>query len=77
MKELERNLGPQPLIAIMEEHELKPHDLVAASTVPMTHKMANRAMRGRRLTANTKHIVVNALNAATGRQYTFKQVFTY
>ncbi|MDA1045129.1 MAG: hypothetical protein O3C57_07900 [Verrucomicrobia bacterium] len=77
MQNLERNLGVQPLDNVMRQHNLKPHDLVAASKVPMTHKMAARAMRGRRLTANTKHIVVNALNAATGRDYTFKQLFTY
>ena len=37
--EIERNLGEQPIARLMREHNLKPHDLVAASPVEMTHKM--------------------------------------
>lgn len=48
--EIERNLGEQPVARIMQEHNLKAHDLVAASPVEMTHKMVARACKGRRLT---------------------------
>ncbi|MFT5239625.1 MAG: hypothetical protein ACI9OU_002757 [Candidatus Promineifilaceae bacterium] len=75
--DVERNMGPQPLKDIMEANALKAHDLVAASSHPMTHKMVSRAVKGRRLTPNTKTIVVNALNAATGREYAYKDVFNY
>jgi hypothetical protein len=36
--EIERNLGAQPIARTMREHNLKPHNLVAASSVEMTHK---------------------------------------
>ena len=52
------NLGEQPIAKILEEYGLKTHDLVVASEVQMTHKMVQRAMKGRRLTANTKNIVI-------------------
>lgn len=71
------NLGEQPIAAIMEEHGLKPHDLVEASEVQMTHKMVSRAVKGRRLTANTKNIVLNALRNATGIEYKMTDLFNY
>lgn len=74
---LERNLGEQPIIAVMSEHDLKPHDLVAASTVQMTHKMVARAMKGRRLTANVKCKVRDALNLAGGTSYSMTDLFNY
>jgi len=72
-----RNFGEQPIAAIMGEAGLKAHDLVAASAVPMTHKMVARACKGRKLTPNTKAIVLNALQSATGRAFTFKDLFNY
>lgn len=76
-EERELNLGPQPLQAILEKHDLKAHDLVMASKVPMTHKMVSRAVKGRRLTGHTKSIVLDALNAASGGHYSGKDCFTY
>ena len=75
--EIERNLGAQPIAEIMREHNLKPHDLVAASPVEMTHKMVSRACKGRRLTLNTQSKVVAALNRATGKNYTLRDLFNY
>jgi hypothetical protein len=49
--EIERNLGEQPIARIMQDYNLKPHDLVAISSVEMTHKMVSRACKDRRLTA--------------------------
>lgn len=75
--EIERNLGEQPIARIMREHNLKPHDLVAISPVEMTHKMVSRACKGRRLTLNTQSKVLNALNRATGRDYSLTDLFNY
>jgi len=75
--DVERNLGEQPIALIMAEEGLRPHDLVKASTVQMTHKMVSRACKGRRLTPNTQMIILNALQAATGKTYTLRDLFTY
>ena len=74
---IERNLGEQPIARIMREHSLKPHDLVAASSVEMTHKMVARACKGRRLTLNTQSKVLAALNRATGKNYSLRDLFSY
>lgn len=75
--DIERNLGEQPIAGIMREHNLKPHDLVTASSVEMTHKMIARACKGRRLTLNTQAKVLAALNKATGRNYLLHDLFNY
>ncbi len=75
--EIERNLGEQPMARIMRGHNLKPHDLVAMSPVNMTHKMVSRACKGRRLTLNTQSRVLAALNRATGRDYSLRDLFNY
>lgn len=74
---LDRNLGEQPITALMEALNLKPHDIVAASTVQMTHKMVARAMKGRRLTPNVKCKVRDALNLAGGTSYNMADLFSY
>ncbi len=76
-KEIKREFGEQPIARILNEAGLKPHDLVMASPVQMTHKMIARACKGRWLTPNTRAIVLSALNAATGKQYTQADLFTY
>ena len=73
----DRDLGPQPIFDVMEKHELKPHDLVAASTEQITHKMVARACKGRRLSRNVQLKVLSALNTAAERAYTLKDLFTY
>ena len=73
----ESNLGEQPIKKLLEIHGLKHHDVVTASEVGMTHKMLTRAEKGRRLTDNTKRIVLNALNRATGSDYTMSDLFDY
>jgi len=75
--DIERNMGRQPIADIIEELGLAPHDIVAASAVPMTHKMVSRATKGRRLTLHTKRIVVDALNRAAGTFYSDKELFNY
>ena len=75
--EITRNLGEQPIARIMRDHRLKPHDLVAASSVEMTHKMVGRACRGRRLTLNTQLKVLAALNRVTKKDYSLRELFNY
>ncbi len=75
--EIERNLGAQPVAALLAELSLKSTDLVAASGEQLTHKMVARACKGRRLTPNVQAKVLRALNAASGRQYTLVALFNY
>ena len=73
----ERDLDPQPIAAILAQRNLKPHDLVAASTQQLTHKMVSRACKGRRLTLNVQSKVLNALNLAAGQNYSLRDLFNY
>ena len=75
--DIERDLGEQPITRVMAEHELKPHDLVAASTQQITHKMVARACKGRRLTLRIQCKVRDALNGAAANDYSLDQLFTY
>ncbi len=75
--DLERDLGEQPLAALLEKHELSPPDLVAASTEQITHKMVKRAIRGRRLTPHVMVKICNALNRAAGSSYKVTDLFSY
>lgn len=75
--ETERNLGPQPIGNVMAKRNLKPHDLVAASTEQLTHKMVQRAVKGRRLTDNTKRKVIAAVQLAAGFEFSAEQLFNY
>jgi len=76
-KEIERDLGEQPLAKIMVQHGFKPHDLVSNSGEQITHKMVARAVKGRRLNLKIQYRVLNALNQASGKQYTLKDIFNY
>ena len=74
---LARELGEQPLAALLARLGLKPHDLVAASTAQLTHKMVSRACKGRRLTPHVQQKVLDALAAKTGESYTPADLFNY
>ena len=74
---MERNLGEQPIKALMEKHEVSAGDLIAASRVPMTYKLVARACKGRRLTSRSQKTVLEALQRATGEIYKMKDVFNY
>ncbi|MCA9037267.1 MAG: hypothetical protein KDA91_19160 [Planctomycetaceae bacterium] len=73
----ERDLGPQPIADLMKELGIKPHDLVAASTEQITHKMVSRAMKGRWLTRNTMNKVIQAFNSASGQHRKRSDLFNY
>lgn len=75
--ESERDLGEQPIARIMAAQGLQAHDLVAASTEQITHKMVSRACKGRRLTPHVQAKIRNALARAAGREYTLAELFTY
>lgn len=64
----ERNFGTQPLDALIIEHALGNHDIVAACDEPLTHKAVQRARKGRRLTTHMKRRIAAALNKAVTLQ---------
>lgn len=76
-KGIERDLGEQPMAKIMAERGMKPHDVVAASTEQLSHKMVARAAKGRRLTLNAQYKVRRAINKATGKKYSLADLFNY
>ncbi len=73
----ERDLGEQPLARLMAERDLRPADLVAASDEQITHKMVTRALKGRRLTANTMGKVVRAWEKISGNAVQQGELFNY
>jgi len=73
----DRDHGPQPLAAILQERGLKAHDLVSASTDQLTHKAVARAMAGRWLTPHMQDKVRRALERATGSKFALEALFTY
>jgi hypothetical protein len=74
---LEIEYGPQPVAALLEKHNLTHHDVVAASTEQITHKMIGRACKGRKLSRHVQFKIVRALNAATEQEYGLKDLFNY
>jgi len=74
-KQLEN--GEQPLEKIMEELNLKNHDLVEASTEGLTHKQVNKGRKGRRLTRNVQDKIATALSAAVNKSYSVSDLFAY
>lgn len=74
---VERDLGQQPIALLMEQSGLKATDLVDASSEQITHKMVSRAIKGRRLTANTMGKVHRALDKATGSTHQRSDLFNY
>jgi len=76
-KNTERNLGTQPIAELMDKHNLKPNDLVKASTAQLTHKMVSRACKGRKLTPHIKIKVLIAFNTATESSYSQNELFNY
>ena len=74
---MERNLGEQPIKNILQEHHFKSHDVVAASTENITHKMIARAVKGRWLTPQVRRKILNALNKTCEKQYILTDLFNY
>ena len=74
---MENEFGEQPIKKILEAHQLKPHDIVAASTEQITHKMIAKAIKGRRLTMHVRQKILTALNKACQKDYTLADLFNY
>lgn len=72
-----RDLGPQPLGALLETHALTRQQLVAASTEQLTHKQVARALKGRWLTMPVRIKLLRALEAASGERFALSQLFNY
>ena len=77
MNDTERDLGPQPIEGVLDKHGLSHHDVVAASTEQITHKMVTRACKGRKLSRRVQLKIRDSVNAATEENYTLKDLFTY
>ena len=73
----DRNHGPQPIADLLTRHGIKSHDLVAASTEQITHKMVTRACKGRRLTNNVQSKLQRALNKLASANYRLADLFNY
>ena len=73
------DVGVQPLDKIMNDREIKNHDLVAAVKPGfINHKQVQKARKGRRLTPNMQDKILEALNAFSAPEsYEFQQVFNY
>ena len=72
-----RDLGPQPLDALMRARGMDNHTLVAASESHLTHKQVQRARKGRRLTRNMQTKITEAWQRATGGAETAAELFAY
>jgi len=77
LNDIERDFGEQPIAKIMVEYGLKPNDLVRNSTGQISHKMVARAAKGKRLTPHVQLKILNALNKATEKNYSLKDLFNY
>lgn len=78
----DRQMGTQPLDAILEEKTLANSDLVEISTEQLTHKQVQKSRKGRRVSANIQNKILNALNAVAekqnfGKRYVLSDLFDY
>ena len=72
------DLGIQPLDALMTKHGLTNHALVAASTEQLSHKVVQKARKGRRLTPKAKTKILNALHHLLLEQkFAHRDLFNY
>lgn len=77
-KTMERELGIQPLDALMNKLEIPNTDLVKASTEQLTHKMVAKGRSGRRLTPNVKYKILAALTTLRPEEKVgLKDLFNY
>ncbi len=70
--------GVQPLDGLLTQMGLKNSDLVSSSSEQLTHKMVARGRKGRKLTPNVQHKILNALNAVQKQKvFSIKDLFNY
>jgi len=76
-RDTERDLGVQPLDAMMKVWNVDNHDLVEVSTEQLTHKQVQKARMGRRLTLKMMQKVTRALNVAVWHKLNDEQKEAY
>ncbi len=70
--------GVQPLDALLTSLNIKNSDLVSQSSEQLSHKVVAKARKGRRLTINGKHKILNSLNALQkDKSYKLSDLFNY
>ena len=69
--------GTQPLDAILLRHALANHDLVAQSGEHLSHKVVQKARKGRMLTKHSQQKILRALNRAASAAYDLEELFNY
>ncbi len=75
---MEKDLGIQPLDAIMVRLEISNADLVAASTTQLTFKMLQKGRKGRHLTPNAQNKILEALHhLRPDERFALKDLFNY
>ena len=73
-----KDLGIQPLDALMTKLGMTNHALVAASTEPLSHKVVQKGRKGRRLTPKAKTKILNALlHAFPEQKFAHRDLFNY
>lgn len=77
LNDIKREYGPQPIADLMIALGLTNHDVVAASTEQLTHKMMAKACRGRFLSSKVRQKILRAMNAVTRENYAMKDLFNY
>ena len=77
MSDTDYNVGPQPVEDILNKHNLSHHDVVAASTEQITHKMVTRACKGRKLSRRVQLKLLRAVNTVAETDYKLKDLFNY
>lgn len=74
---MQRDLNQQPIVSILVENKLTNCDLITASTENITYKMLSRAAKGRRLNPHIQIKICRALNKASNKIFTVKDLFNY
>ena len=72
-----REYGEQPLAALLAQRGLTNHQVVAASTEQLTHKMLSKACRGRFLSVKIRLKILRAVNKLTGDSHRLADLFNY
>ncbi len=75
---IEFNLGVQPLDSQITRLNLSETEIIKASTRQLTFKMLQKGRKGRRLTPNAQHKILEALHALKPDEHlTLKDLFNY
>ena len=74
---MEQDSNTQPLDALMIRLSLTNADLIKSSSSQLTFKMLQKGRKGKELTPNAKHKILEALQACKPEeQFSFKDLFS-